>query len=136
MVHIGCLMLVLLCALSVAPMARADKSIVADFSLTSEGQTVFLTVWAQGELPSGLIFGISIWYNAPGTQGFVPLYSGQVFANSIDGFASTSVQATIPTGLDNVHYFVHVDVYDASNGNLIAKVGHDPRTGGTNGGAG
>ena len=134
--HIGCMMLVLLCALSVAPIVRADRDVVVDFSLTSDGQTVDVTVIAQGELPSEVVFAISLWYNAPGTHGFVALYSGQVMVDSASGVALADVQAAIPAGLDQVHYFVVVDVYDASNGNLIASAGHDPRTGGSNGPAG
>jgi hypothetical protein len=117
-------------------MVWAGQKVDLDFSMTSKGRTIYLTVWAQGELPSKLLFVLSIQYKTPSMHSYVPWYSGQVIVNSARDKASTTVQATIPAGLSNVHFYVHVYVYNASNRALIASAAGDPKVGGGNGGAG
>jgi len=131
------LTVVLLLGLSIFPLVQAKPKLTVDFKVAQQAATVYVTAWAQGALPPTVDFQISIWYNAVGTHGFVTIFSGTLLVQSANGYASALVHAAAPNGNQkNAHYFVEVQVYDPVTGNLLGKAGYDPRTGGTNGGAG
>lgn len=124
--------------LSLFPLVQAKPSVDVNFTVAEDAGTIYVTAWAQGELPQSVLFNVDIWYNAQGTHGFVNIFSGTLEVQSADGYAWTFVQATIPGGgTDKTgHYFVTVEAYDAATGNLLGFVGYDPKAGGSNGGAG
>lgn len=134
------LTVVLLLVLSICPLAQAKPKakVNVNFTPAQQARTVYVKASAQGALPPAVLFNISIWYNAVGTNGFVTIFSGTLLVQSAHGYASTLVQATIPNGGTdkNGHYFVLVQAYDPATGNLLGKAGYDPRAGGTNGSAG
>ncbi|MGA2461393.1 MAG: hypothetical protein ABSF82_08235 [Candidatus Bathyarchaeia archaeon] len=123
--------------LSATPLVLAQPKVDVNFTVARHAGTVYVTAWAQGELPPAVLFNVSIWYNARGTHGFVSIFSGTL-VQSADGYASTLVQATIPNGgtQKNGHYFVRVELYDPATGSLLGFAGYDPRAGGSNGGVG
>jgi hypothetical protein len=131
---------VLLLVLSISPLVQAKPKAKVDVNFTAAqiAGTVYVTASAQGALPSAVLFKISIWYNAVGTYGFVTIFSGTLVVQSVNGYASTLVQATIPNGGTdkNGHYFVSVEAHDPATGSLLGFAGYDPRAGGSNGGAG
>lgn len=130
--------LLLVLTITLFPLVQAKPKVDVDFAVAQDVDTVYVTAWAQGELPPWVLFSVEIWYNAPGTHGFVNIFSGTLLAASGDGYAWTFVQVTIPGGgTDQTgHYFVSIGVYDPVTGDLLGHAGHDPRAGGTNGGAG
>ncbi len=131
------LIVVLLLVLSAAPLVQADQSVDVNFTLSQDTGTVYVTAWAQGAVSPAVLFQISIWYNAPGTHGFVSIFSGTVVVQSANGYASALVQAAIPGGgASNGHFFVKVQALDPSTGSLLGFAGYDPTAGGTNGGPG
>jgi hypothetical protein len=54
--QIKCLMVVLLFALNVTAIAFATPAVTANFSLSLRGQNVNANAWAQGALPSNVVF--------------------------------------------------------------------------------
>ncbi len=118
-----------------APAAYATPAVSVNFTLSQVSSTVYVTAWAQGQLPATVTFSITISYSDQGTHGFVNIYSSSVTVRSANGYASTTVQAnggTASTG----HYFVSVQVYDSSTGQLLGFAAYDPGCGGSNGGPG